>query len=152
MKRFLFGMAIGVAIVALLALVPGCTQKTAQTPLNPEVVSGPDIGPRTPSKAESFDHAISLAKQHNKKVLLIISADWCRPCQTMKREVWPDSAVKAKLKNFIVYNVDFDSQKPLVKKYYVRNIPAYVIVDTDKEPLRLGTGQRSVSEILRWLE
>ncbi|QYK56582.1 MAG: thioredoxin fold domain-containing protein [Fimbriimonadaceae bacterium] len=64
-------------------------------------------------------------------VLLKFEADWCAPCQLMKREAFQDQEVVDRLKNTVVVLIDADDEKnnEVQQKFQVANLPTLVFLD-----------------------
>jgi len=140
-----------VVVMLILAMSFGCG-KTVEPTMTSERVQTPQFGEEVVGPATSFEQAMELAQRHNRSVLLIFSSTWCDPCKIMENEVWSSPTVQRKLKKFIVYKVDVDRQRSLANKFGVRTVPTYIILDEDAKPVRIGSGQRNHSEIMRWLD
>lgn len=143
------------AIVAVLALVAfsltGCKKdaKTSGAVVGSNglpIIEDPSM---TPS---SYEEALIMGQRWEHDVVLIFSATWCDPCETMSQSVWSSTYVQEKLEDYVVYKVDVDRERTLANKFGVRTIPAYAIVDPAGKVLRMGTGQRGVEEIIDWLD
>lgn len=64
------------------------------------------------------------------------SAEWCGPCKVMAKTF--DKIKKLpefKDVEFNEYDVDDESNDDILKKFYIRNIPAIVICDENNEQL-----------------
>lgn len=62
----------------------------------------------------SFNDAIELAKDHNKKVMLFMEADWCSVCKKMKKKVFPDQDVQDIMRTkFYPVRMDIESDQKL---------------------------------------
>jgi thiol:disulfide interchange protein len=104
-----------------------------------------DFPKGSPKFLDSHRRAMSAAKKEGKPVVLVFSASWCPPCQTMKKEVYPSEAVKAFHDKFVWAYLDVDdndNEKPS-KEYGVNGIPHIEFVDADGKSLiekQVGSG------------
>ena len=71
------------------------------------------------------------AKDNNKTLLLIFTADWCKYCVPLKQQV--QSNIEIVNQKFVVCYVDFDKNKDLAAKYSVRSLPASVFIKDNGE-------------------
>ena len=83
-----------------------------------------------------FDKAMADARATDKPLLLSFYAEWCGPCQLMKRETYPDLAVRKQMQRFIAVRIDVEQHEQLAQKYqgnarkYGGNgIPATIVVN-----------------------
>lgn len=141
-----------IAIIVMLAMVTGgCNRQTAAPPENVP----PSDQSQEVFQPTSYKVALQLAQQHKRNLVLVFSANWCKPCKEMKAGVWPNHQVQEALSPFIVYFVDVDRERGVADEHGVRTIPSYGIFSvTAGQPKRLkfGSGQRSASEIVTWLQ
>jgi len=63
--------------------------------------------------------------------ILYFTADWCGPCQAMKRSTWKDEQVQERMKAFEATYVDIDQQQDLAAQYGIRSIPTIVKLGPD---------------------
>lgn len=101
----------------------------------------------------TYEDAIKEAKRSGKKVLIIFGADWCAWCKKLDKDTLKDKAVKQAISdgNHIEIHVDVDKRKDLAKKFSVRGIPAYAIVDSNENAVRQGSGFKDPSNFINWL-
>jgi|GEM_PF-1231519 len=79
----------------------------------------------------SLDAAIAEGESVGKPVLIHFSAEWCRPCDELKRFVLADTMViRAVNQETVPVLIDTDAHPDLVKKYAVSHLPAEVVLAT----------------------
>ena len=78
--------------------------------------------------AQPYDAAFQQAQENNRPLLVLVGADWCPGCVTMKRNVMPRMAQNGKLRNvnFAEVNTDMD---PAVASRLMRggSIPQLIV-------------------------
>lgn len=87
----------------------------------------------------------------SEKTLLIFSAKWCRYCQNAKEDMQTDHKLSEVIKQYSIIDVDFDTDKDLIKGYNIKSVPTFVIFDGGKEKARLQ-GYRSKQHLLNFLK
>ncbi|EAY28205.1 thioredoxin [Microscilla marina] len=66
-----------------------------------------------------------LITTHTIPVLVDFYADWCAPCQTMAPVL---KALATELDSKIkIIKIDVEKNQPIVQKYQVQNIPAFIL-------------------------
>ena len=105
--------------------------------------------------ASGWDKALTKAladgQKQNKPVVLYFTADWCPPCQEMKKTTWPDPAVKNLLNTLIFVEVDHDRSKEAVKEFDVEVLPTLLRLNSDGEVASTLTGEVSADEFVEWI-
>ena len=79
-------------------------------------------------------------------------ADWCGPCQQMKRDVWPNKRIKASVSQYKggkVYwnNSDNPSDKAIFKKYNVKALPTVIIINEEGKVTKRAVGYMNVTQL-----
>ena len=82
--------------------------------------------------------ALAESRASGKPVLLYITADWCGPCQWMKRHVFTDPALAdAITQRFTPVRVDHDQRPDLVMNYGLTGVPWLGVLDTEGRAIRV---------------
>jgi len=89
--------------------------------------------------------------------LVYFTADWCPPCQYMKREVFTRRAIQERLGSaFIPVMVDLtdpdEEARALAARYNVQQMPTFVILGPSGEPIDRMTGGAKAEAFDAWLE
>jgi thioredoxin-related protein len=71
------------------------------------------------------------AKQNGKPVIIVFSASWCGPCQSMKKDVYPSSLVQPLHDkfNWAYLDIDDESNSKLAEGFKVHTIPHLFFLD-----------------------
>jgi len=98
--------------------------------------------------------ALAESRASDKPVLLYFTADWCGPCQWMKRNVFTDDALAVAVHGrFIPVRIDHDQRPDLIVRYQVEGIPWFAVLDPDGNPTRkLERGVETPQELVGWLK
>lgn len=101
--------------------------------------------------AKDVESAMAQAKKEGKFVLMKFEAEWCGPCQLMKKEAFNDSSVAALLKDAVVVPIDLDDRAtlPLQKKYQVSSIPYLVFAEPNGDVFGAILGYESTDWLKR---
>ena len=81
-------------------------------------------------------------------MLVYFTADWCGPCQQMKRTVFSDPEVDRALRFHVAVKIDVDQQPVLAKKYGATSIPHFAIMDADGEVDAAASGKMTSQELI----
>lgn len=77
-------------------------------------------GPAASAEPAPFSEAAFEAAQRSGKPILVeVSAPWCPICRTQK-PILAKLAAEPRFKDLQIFDIDFDSQKPLLKQLNVR--------------------------------
>lgn len=88
---------------------------------------------------ENFDKKIE-----NKKVIIDFYATWCPPCKVVDKSLKEYS--KNKPDDILIYKVDIDKQRDLIKKFDVKSLPTVVFADNGNAK-KVLIGKLSTNEI-----
>lgn len=88
------------------------------------------------SSIRSFDReAFLAAQQEGKPILIDITAPWCPTCRAQK-PIIQALAGKSDLQGLIVFEVDFDSQKDVVRAFEASSQSTLIMYRGEKETAR----------------
>jgi thiol:disulfide interchange protein len=101
------------------------------------VITLADYPKGSPKFSSSYSQVTKKAKESGKPMILVFSASWCPPCQTMKNEVYPSEAVKAYHDQFEWAYLDADDgdNEKLMAKFEVSGIPHVQFLAADGKPM-----------------
>jgi len=91
------------------------------------------------------------AKVTNKPVLAYFTAEWCGPCQEMRRRVFSDRTVADAAAAVIPVRIDVDKQPAVAREYHIDALPTFILIDADGRPVRSESGGMEAGEFVQWL-
>ena len=80
------------------------------------------------------------------KHVLYFTADWCNPCQRTKpvaEELKRDGVIDFQF-------IDADSEMELIKKFEIKSIPTYILMEDGKETKRMN-GAKTRDQFLEFI-
>lgn len=100
----------------------------------------------TAFQAQSFsEKSFEAAQAAGKPILLEVTAPWCPTCKAQK-PILSELSQKAKFKDMVAFQIDFDSQKDLLRKFNVRMQSTLITFAGTKEVAR-STGETDPAAI-----
>lgn len=120
----------------------------------------PARAPVVYSEWTTYDEAVRQSRENGKPVLLDFNADWCGPCQALRREVFENEAAAATVKAAvipvsIVDRVREQGENPpaieqLQRRFDVQAFPTLVVLAPSGRYER-RVGYPGDAEALRWI-
>lgn len=101
--------------------------------------------------SRTLDDALERSKSSGKPVFALVTADWCPPCQSLKRGALVDGRVASLIESSTEPVYITDRQPRDVERLGVRAFPTSVII-RDGEVVASLRGAASTGAYLEWLE
>ncbi|MEN6458659.1 MAG: thioredoxin family protein [Thermoguttaceae bacterium] len=100
------------AIVQTALLLTGADADAAKSDTAKSQAAKTESAEADVSKAETYTEAHRIAEKTGKPIVVLVSTNWCAPCQTMKRHILPRVREHGALRRvaFAVVNPDEDSE------------------------------------------
>jgi thioredoxin len=116
------------------------------------MVIGLAIGAFAASAAETKPYAaqnFTAAQKAGKSILIDITAPWCPICRAQK-PILAELTADPKFKDLIVFEVDFDNQKDVVRAFNAKSQSTLIVFKGEKEIGRSvgDTHQKSIAALL----
>ena len=111
---------------------------------------GANAEAKPPVFMTNYESAKKVSKNLGFDVLVIFSADWCKYCKTLKKDLSKDLSV-SELQDLIICIVDVDSNPQLKRSYQVSSIPDSVYLSKNKVKSR-RKGYNDLGNYLKWLK
>lgn len=103
-----------------------------------------DFPKGSPKFEDSYRKVMADAKKSGKPAVVVFSASWCPPCQSMKNEVYPSKEVQALHDQFEWAYIDVDNSdnasEKAAKEFGVQGIPHIQFVDAEGKSLDKQVG------------
>ena len=102
----------------------------------------------SPSFGLNYQAALDLGKKANKPIVLVFSAKWCVPCQSMKKSVYHSKEVTPLHDKFVWAYLDIDEEAnaSAAQKYNVDIIPHIQFLSPQGKELGSSVGGTSARE------
>lgn len=98
-----------------------------------------------------FAAAQAEAQKSDKPIFAYFTAEWCAPCQDLKRTTWSDKKVESALQAYIPLKLDVDANTTLAQRYNIEPIPAFLILDSQGNVTANHAGALGADDFLAWL-
>lgn len=104
-----------------------------------------DFPEGSPKFGTDYKAAVETAKKENKPMVVVFSAAWCGPCQSMKKKVYPSKEVTALHDKFVwaYLDVDQEANSAIATQYKVEGIPHIQFLSADGKDLGNQVGGTS---------
>jgi thioredoxin-related protein len=132
--------------ILCLLMILVLNKETKRT--TPEIIDQPIIEQKI---ILTYQEALEASKNTNKDILLLVDAKWCGYCIKFKDEVLSEEEVKNKIKEYVVCSLDYKSNMDIIKKYNIRKLPTYILIDKDENIIKEGYGYQTRRLFLDWL-
>jgi thioredoxin-like negative regulator of GroEL len=114
------------------------------------VIRSPSRGGGSSGWQKTLDKALADGKKQNKPVILYFTADWCPPCQEMKKTTWPNADVQKVMKQIIFIEVDQDRSRGAAAQFDIDEIPVLLKLDADGDVQSSHQGLASPDEFIEF--
>jgi len=101
---------------------------------------------KKPFNAQAFE----AAQAAGQPILVEVTAPWCPTCKA-QAPILANLAGQSKFKDMVRFEIDFDSQKDLLRKFNVR-MQSTLIVFKGKQEMARSTGDTNAGSIERLLD
>jgi len=79
----------------------------------------------------------------------MFSAEWCKYCQTAKKDLLER---KEEVAEWNVAVVDTDESRDMVKEYGVKSLPTFIYLNDEGKEVDRLTGYKGYHRLRRWVE
>ena len=109
---------------------------------------GSDFPAGSPKFGTNYEAALKSAAKEGKPVVLVFSAVWCPPCQSMKKNVYPSAEVRPMHDQFVwaYLDVDEEANAKVAEQFKVQGIPHIQFLSKDGKSLGNQIGGVSPAE------
>lgn len=104
---------------------------------------------------KSMAHALELAKETGKPILIDVSTDWCGYCKKMKKNVYTDTDVISKVTNDYIplaLNGEKGEGIAFVKKHRISGYPTQIILDKEGKVINRHVGYTNAEGFLAFIK
>ncbi|MBM3507593.1 MAG: thioredoxin family protein [Alphaproteobacteria bacterium] len=103
--------------------------------------------PPVPFASQGF----ATAQAANQRILITVSAEWCVVCAA-QRPILTRLLTTERFQDFVAFNVDWDTQKDLVRRFNAQVQGTIVVFKGSREMARTAgaTREQLIVELLEW--
>ena len=144
----------GIFLVLLsLPLWMACSNKDADADLGASVDSDVGASEGIEFFEGTYEDALALAEQENKKVFVDVWTTWCGPCIVMQETVFPLPEVgeyfNSRFVNYKLDAEDEDQNGPEISaRFEINSVPTYLILDSAGNELSRALGACSPTQFI----
>ena len=80
------------------------------------------------SGADSYEVALKQAQENGQPLVVLVGADWCPGCQTMKNSTMPAMARSGGLKGVQYVTINYDQNPTLARKLMARRLSVKALI------------------------
>lgn len=96
-----------------------------------------------------FNSALTAAQKSNKLVFVDFYADWCKYCQELDENTYPDHGIQQRFaQKYVTVKVNVDKNPDLASKYKIYGLPTLVIMDANGNEIKRVEGYQTPSELI----
>lgn len=136
------------SLIATIAIVAAAGLLMARMLIGGGTAPTPEFMPVTTNLA-------SVTFESNKPIVAVVTADWCGPCQQLKRNALSDERIQdllaSKAQPVMIDGTSYEAAKLTLEQLRVRVFPSTIIVQ-DGQPIAMLEGAASADKYLAWLE
>jgi len=100
----------------------------------------------------SYPAASAAAAADQSLVLLIFSAEWCGPCQQLKKRTLSAPEFLRQENPLHLADVDIDANQKMARDFAVDAVPTLVLLTADGKIIARRTGFLEAADLLAWLQ
>jgi thioredoxin-related protein len=97
--------------------------------------------------SESYSEGLYLAGMTGRPIMLVFGANWCAPCQDLKKQVFTHKLVAQASKQLVNIYIDIDQDRSTAGIYRVRAIPSIFFLTPGGEIIGGLNGERSAKNM-----
>ncbi len=122
--------------------------------LLPHAAAAEEFPKGSPRFHTSYSKLLAEQKATGKPAIIIFSAVWCAPCQSMKKSVYPHATVAPYHDQFVWAYLDGDDpqNKPAMEKYAVQGIPHIEFLNRTGKSCAKQTGPLKAKDFTKKLQ
>jgi thiol:disulfide interchange protein len=96
-----------------------------------------------------LNEGLRLAKENGKPVMLYFTADWCGPCQALKKGAFSDKRVAEASRKLVNIQIDHDKNPESFSAYRINAIPAILFLAPSGELISRYRGDFSSGDFVK---
>ena len=124
------------------------------------LAAAPLAAQMTATWEHNFAAAQKRARAEKKVIFMDLWAEWCSPCQRLKRDVFPNPAAVAALGKVVPLSVlvqkkdgtDLAEGRDLAEKYKLEAYPTLLLVDESGKEIRRYVGYLDAVALVRFVD
>jgi len=100
---------------------------------------------------ESYSDALILSKEQDKKIFLLFKSEKCHWCDKQK-QILMLPELSGNLNNYVICYIDILKEKDIAKKYSVKAVPAFFVIDGGEKIYKNNVGYLDNNEFKNWIK